>query len=62
MVRGWAATPENNFGLLLRAGETESLGSLVRFISSDAFRCRSDGYGGGTRIAQRPVLVVLPGK
>lgn len=56
-VRAWAAESEKNFGLLVR-GE-EGTGTM-RFYSSDAFRCQADGLGGGTRVAQRPVLIVAP--
>jgi hypothetical protein len=60
-VRRWVAQPQANNGLLLR--ETDESGQfpgVLQFFSSEAFKCQSDGFGGGKRIAWRPTLVVFP--
>ncbi|HPA41636.1 MAG TPA: DNRLRE domain-containing protein, partial [Candidatus Hydrogenedentes bacterium] len=56
LVRGWLEDPGANHGLrLMAAGEGTAL-----FFSSQAFQASADGYCGGTRVAFRPMLVLLP--
>jgi len=57
-VQMWLKNPESNFGMLLQGlGESSA---ITRFYSSQAFRADASGYCGGTRIAFRPMLILLP--
>jgi hypothetical protein len=56
LVAAWVKEPANNHGFMIR-GTTDA---VVRFYSSQAFRASPDGYCGGTRIAYRPMLIILP--
>lgn len=57
LVREWMGGDEHNHGVgLAPVGD----GGVAEFYSSQAFRAGPDGYCGGTRIAFRPMLVLLP--
>lgn len=57
-VRDWLADPASNHGLRVMAAGAG--GGSARFFSSQAFRASDDGYCGGTRVAFRPMLILLP--
>ncbi len=55
LVQRWIDKPASNNGILLRLGTPTG---EATFISSEAFKSREDDYCGGTRIEQRPMLIV----
>ncbi len=58
IVQAWIKDPGSNFGVILRGtGESSAMG---RLYSSQAFRADASGYCGGTRVAFRPMLILLP--
>ncbi len=58
VVRSWFKDPGDNFGFIL--GSTGESGAVARFYSSQAFQADETGYCGGTRVAFRPMLILLP--
>ncbi len=58
MVQAWIKEPGGNCGFVLRG--TGNAGTVARFYSSQAFQADPSGYCGGTRVAFRPMLVLLP--
>jgi len=57
----WHKDPASNHGILLRRHETKgSEPGFLQFVSSQALKCQKDGYGGGTRCAYRPILILEP--
>jgi hypothetical protein len=61
LVQSWIDAPATNHGLLIAQTKNEQQGTgILRFYSSEAFKSRADGYGGGKRVAGRPTLVVIP--
>lgn len=58
-ARAWRDAPDSNHGVMLReTRDSRAQPGMLRFYSSDAFRVRADGYGGGRRIAWRPILLI----
>jgi len=61
IVRRHIAHPEESFGILLReTRESAGGGGVLQFLSSQALKAQTDGYGGGARLGRRPALVVMP--
>ena len=58
MVQGWLKDPGTNFGFVLRGAD--DAGTAARFYSAQAFQADASGYCGGTRVAFRPMLILLP--
>ena len=59
-VRRWVSKPAANFGLALRVrNRADASDARWRFVASDALRSRTDGLGGGERLAYRPLLIVF---
>ena len=56
LVNSWLADPGSNNGFMVR-GTSEA---AAKFFSAQAFRASPDGYCGGTRVAFRPMLILLP--
>jgi hypothetical protein len=55
LVQRWVAQPPSNHGVLLRLATPTG---EATFIASEAFKSREDNYCGGTRIEQRPMLII----
>jgi hypothetical protein len=56
MVASWVRDSAANHGFMIR-GTTDA---AARFFSAQAFQATPDGYCGGTRVAYRPMLIILP--
>jgi hypothetical protein len=54
----WIRQPSENHGVLLTGDPSKE--SVVRIVSSEAFRTERGEFGGGTRIAERPILILWP--
>jgi hypothetical protein len=56
LVNSWRTNPESNHGFMIR-GVSDAAATL---FSAQAFQADSSGYCGGTRVAYRPMLILLP--
>ncbi len=59
-VQAWVNDPATNHGMLIEGTAADGSSGVLRIISSDAMLDQADGYCGGTRIAYRPLLIVVP--
>jgi hypothetical protein len=56
LVSSWIRDSGGNNGFMIR-GTSDA---AARFFSAQAFQATLDGYCGGTRVAYRPMLIILP--
>jgi hypothetical protein len=56
LVSSWVRDSAGNNGFMIR-GTSDA---AARFFSAQAFQATPDGYCGGTRVAYRPMLILLP--
>jgi hypothetical protein len=56
LVSSWIIDPGGNNGFLIRSTSD----AAAKFFSAQAFQATPDGYCGGTRVAYRPMLIILP--
>ena len=56
LVSSWIKDPGGNNGFMIR-GTSDA---AAKFFSAQAFQATPDGYCGGTRVAYRPMLIILP--
>jgi hypothetical protein len=56
LVSTWIMDPGLNNGFMIR-GTSDA---AAKFFSAQAFQATPDGYCGGTRVAYRPMLIILP--
>ncbi len=56
LAASWLKDPASNNGFMIR-GTTDA---AAKFFSAQAFQATPDGYCGGTRVAFRPMLILLP--
>ena len=58
IVLAWLKDPGTNQGFVIRGADNSP--AVARFYASQAFQASPDGYCGGTRVAFRPMLILLP--
>ena len=56
LVSSWIKDPGANNGFMIRSTSD----ATAKFFSAQAFQATPDGYCGGTRVAYRPMLIILP--
>jgi hypothetical protein len=56
LVSSWVRESAANHGFMIR-GTSDA---TAKFFSAQAFQATPDGYCGGTRVAYRPMLIILP--